>query len=54
VVSWDTREITVNALAAFGPRAKSALPALRALRLYPDSAIRSAVARAITALGANE
>jgi HEAT repeat protein len=54
VVSWDTREITVNALAAFGPRAQSALPALRALRLYPDSAIRSAVAKAIIALGANE
>jgi HEAT repeat protein len=54
VVSWDTREITVNALAAFGPRAQSALPALRALRLYPDSSIRSAVAKAITAVEAKK
>jgi hypothetical protein len=46
------RELSVDALASFGADAKSALPALRQMRLDPAAGVRNAVTRAIVSIDA--
>jgi HEAT repeat protein len=52
--SWIAREYSAHALAALGPSARAAIPALRRAAAGGESAVVKAAKNALVAIGANE